>query len=163
MIFITIIFVLVFLTYSWLIFKTVGQLWSISAGYYALKKKDINPSLFTIFLFNIAIYLFVLTAFTEHWLFMAGAFGAIVTGVATEYMGKVTNVIHYGGSIVMMASVSIGCWVCFNAWWVVAGIVLAAAVILIAHLKFKKIKNPLYWGEMAVFVLIVAGVIYGYI
>ena len=159
MIFITIIFVLLFITYNWLMYAAVGNLWSISEGYYQLKEKKGGAEwLFTMFLICIAAYLFAVTVFTEHWLFMLGAFGAILTGVATEYMGRVTKTIHYGGSAIMVGATSIGCWVVNGNWWVVAGILLIAAICY-GFYFWKKLDNPLYWSEQGAFVMIVLGVV----
>ena len=158
MIFITIVFVLLFLTYNWIMYATVGKLWSISEGYYQLKKRKGGAEwFFTMFLLVIASYLFAVTVITEHWLFMLGAAGAILTGVATEYMGRVTKTIHYGGSAILIGATAIGCWISFGNWWVIAGVIVFA-LIAVGAFKLKKIDNPLYWAEQGAFVWIVLGV-----
>ena len=163
MILTTIIFVLLFITYNWLMYEKYGELWSMSSGYYKLEEEDGIGELFTFFVWSIAAYLIATTYYTESVYFFVSAMGAAFTGAAAMFKSKMTAWVHYTGSAVMVGAGTAGCWAVFDYWWVLIAIIASTIVCYGLYFWKRKITNPLYWVEMAAFTFITLGISIGWL
>ena len=169
MIFITILFVILFVLYNWIMYTVYGELWSVSAGYYELEPDEENKGnkerlgwIFTLFVLCIAGYLIAVTIMTEHVLFFIAVVGAIFTGVASRFKEKTAKWLHYGGSALMVLGSATGCWVVFGNWYVLVliSILITTSILYIQQSK-GKLSNPLYWSEITTFIYVVFGITLG--
>lgn len=158
MIVITIIFSILFIAYLVVMRVTHGKLHSISAGYYVLREDGRDEWLFHSMMMIMAAYLFGVAIFTESWLFVVSTAGCILVSAAAHYKQKVTDLIHYGGSVMIMGGAAVGCFIAFDNWWVMGGIALGA-LLNFALWKWKVITNPVYWAEIVATVLIILGTV----
>ena len=153
----TIIISIIFIAYNLVMWLRFGQLWSISEGYYKLE--DIKLGwIFSALLAAILFYMVTITMYTDNWLFFLAAGGAGFTGTARLFQDKRHKAVHYIGSGVMILAASIGCVVSFGNWWALYIPVMSVAVFYVLYL-LKAVKNPIYWVEIAAFMLIILGIV----
>ena len=163
MILATILFVLLFIMYNWLMYEKYGELWSVSSGYYALEEEDGIGELFTFFVWCIGIYLGVVTYYVDSIYFFLAIVGAVFTGTAAMFKDKMTVGFHYVGSALMIISSTVGCRVEFGYWWVLVSIITSAIIFYGLYFWKRKITNPLYWIEISAFAFITLGISIGWV
>lgn len=136
-----------FVVYVVFIWGKFGVLKSISESFKRLEEERLGW-LFTIFCFGLGFLMMALTPVMGK--FMAlGATGALFTGAASSTKNKMSKVVHWAASGLMIfgAVMSIVCT--FNQWYPL-GLAIMSGLVFTA----KKIKNPIWWFELLQFVII---------
>ena len=134
----------VFISYLTFVVITYGVQTSISESYYRLPKK-IN-FLFTFFCWGFAIPAIILG--DNALMFLAGS-GIAFVGAAAAFKDKMTNNVHmigaYGG--VLLSQISI--WYNYHMWYITIIFIILSGTLLLL-----KVKNKIWWVEVAAFLSI---------
>jgi hypothetical protein len=152
---ITIIQLIVFITYIGYLVSKFGILPSISESYYALM--DLKKS-YLFFLFTSALGVtMILQAQDQHAWYLISGIGLMFVGAASLF--KVTEdgtaAIHYIGAVVGIVGALIGHIEVYNLLWPV-GIYLGGTLIILAVFRNN---NYIWWMEILAFITIIAGFI----
>ena len=96
---------------------------------------------------------------TTAWFFASGT-GLAVVGAATmfKWTGVYTDKIHYFGAFTGIVCALIGIGVEYNNW-----IPTAVFVAIGVTLSTFKVKNRIWWTEIAAFVCIISGLFYRFV
>jgi hypothetical protein len=142
----------VFLTYVGFIYKRYGVLHSISMSYYELKKDKLGM-LFYIFCIALAAPLFAIYLDTGNILWVVASFGFALTGTASKFSEKHTDIAHYTGAGLGILFCFLGLGFAYDVWAV--RMMIPATLVLVVTVK----KNAIWWIEIAAFVFIIMGMI----
>jgi len=134
-----------------------GILHSISRSYYELEKKG-KGFIFTLFLFAVSVLLTLYSAYIPVdgglWFYFGGV-GAAFTGAASMYYERITGIVHYVASGVLLAAPAIGLLVVFNNGWPLG---LLSAGLILAFIAYKKdiLRDTIiFWYELYAFSLLI--------
>jgi hypothetical protein len=135
---ITLLQLIIFAGYVWFIYRRYGVLTSISASSYALPQNE--QWKFAAFLAAIGL----LNVFQE--MEMYGALtmaGLWFTGITLRHASSrsYTNIVHTVGTIGAIVATFIGLFVLHGMW-------LPSAIVLVAVARFYKHKNFIWWIEI---------------
>lgn len=141
---------LVFIFYVGLIVRKFGVLESISDSWYSLPPSQ--NFLFTLFTWGIGIPMLF---YGNVWFFLAGS-GLSFVGAATQFRSGIglTKEVHYAGALVGIFFTLIGMAVMFST---ITPLVIFTLVAII--LQLLKIKNTIWWQEIAAFIIILGGMV----
>ena len=143
------IMVAVFVSYVTYIWAKYGVQHSISQSYYVLPEK--LRFLMTLFCWGFAIPAIIVGG--TGLMFLAGS-GIAFVGAAAAFQEKMTKEVHYIGAGVGVAASQLSMFVNFGLWPIN---VVFFAIALPLFLFRKKIKNWIWWAEIAAFVSICIG------
>jgi hypothetical protein len=152
---VTIIQLVVFITYIGYLINKFGILPSISESYYALM--DSRKS-YLFFLFTSALGVtMILQAQDQHVWYLISGIGLMFVGAASLFKVKEdgTAAIHYIGACVGIVGALIGHIEVYNLLWPV-GVYLAGTLIILAVFRNG---SYIWWMEILAFVTIIAGFI----
>lgn len=144
--YLTLIQLVVFLSYVGLIVKRYGIIPSISDSWYHLSIAQ--KGLFTLFTWGIGIPML----FYGNWLFFLSGAGFAFVGAATQFKSTLanTNKIHYGGAVVGILGALLGIWMKFDTILPLLWFIFTAVMLQVSY-----VKNKIWWQEIAAFVVIV--------
>lgn len=143
---------LAFISYLTFIIYKFGFLSAISASYYELR--DLSRSLFTFFIWSVALPLMIVGVSETPFMFFAGAFLSFV-GAAPQYKdGGMEERVHNTGAIGGIGFGFLSMLMVFEHYWLCG--VLLGFVILSYLTKFK---NYIWWIEILAFVTIYSSLI----
>lgn len=153
----TIIQILIFVSYITFIVIKFGILPSISESWYRLR--DLGgawSSLFTWFCWGIGFTMFFQTNNTAPYLFFLSGAGFCIVGVATMFKlnDDIQPYIHFTGALIGIIGALIGIGVERDAWWPFFFLLITNIVII-----FTIEKNKTWWSEMLVFLSIGIGLL----
>lgn len=142
----------VFVIYIGYIWIKYGVQDAISDSWYALKK---HASLFTIFLWTIALPICIIGGITENeWYFGAGAF-LCFTGVAADFKkGGIEEGVHVVGAAGAIILALFG--LVTRGIWFPGAVVISFATVI----SLTRIPNKTWWVEIVAFIAIEAGMIH---
>ena len=145
----TIILFIVFVTYTTFIVVRYGLLHSISMSYYKLREDDLGM-LFYVFCFALALPLFSIFAATQQTVWVVASFGFMLVGSASKFFDKHTDLAHYIGA-------GLGIVMCFIGLYLSWGQVIPSIIMVVAGAVCLKSTRPIWWIEIAAFVIIITG------
>jgi len=147
--YLTVALIVLFVGYVGIVTWKYGVLHSISRSFYTLRELG-KGYWFRILMFTSGLLLILIAAYygSEHsWALYTSGIGAILTGAAAMYLDKITGIVHYISSAVML----IGVIVFIGLIYTWALLVLAFAGLAIAVKYRKTMPNPVYWYEVYAF------------
>lgn len=155
---ITLLQALIFVLYIGYIIYRFGVLPSISESWYRLEPLR-KSFLFTLFCYSLSMLMLFQTNETTAWFFASGA-GLAFVGTATmfKWSGAYTDKIHGLGAIVGITSALVGLGVEYNNW-IPTAVFIAIGAILSAF----KVKNTIWWTEVAAFCCVISGLFYRFV
>jgi hypothetical protein len=155
---ITLLQAFVFASYVTYIIYRFGVLPSISDSWYKLEPLR-TSFLFTLFCWSLSTLMLFQTNETTAWFFASGA-GLAFVGAATmfKWSGAYTDKVHFLGAATGIACALVGLGVEYNNW-----IPTAIFIIIAATLSAFKVKNTIWWTEVAAFCCIISGLFYRFV
>ena len=162
--FILLIVVALYLGYMQYLF---GELYSVSESWLKLQERKPKKGwIFTLFCLVLAGIVIAVAAVVPEGvegggLFFGAGAGIMFTGVAANFTdkGAHTNIVHYAGSAIAIIGTLVGLGVVYGSW--IPLIVTTAAIILFVVLYIKKkMKRPIYFGEVIALASIIMGLIF---
>lgn len=155
--YLTIALIVLFVGYVSIITYKYGVLRSISKSVYVLEEKE-KGYWFRILMFTSGILLILIAAYygsPHSWALYSAGLGAILTGVAAYYYEKITGIVHYISSGVMLIGVIVFVGLVYT--WI---LLILALIGLAVVAKFRKtMPNPIFWYEVYAFSLSLTGIL----
>ena len=147
--YLTIALIALYVGYVSIITIIYGVLRSISKSFYILKKKE-KGYWFRILMFTSGLLLILIAAYygSEHsWALYTSGIGAILTGAAALYYDKITGIVHYiaSGVMIVFALVFIGLMVS----WIPMTLVGIGLLVVLGNRE--EMPNPVFWFEVYAF------------
>lgn len=124
---------------------------SISESWYLLNKNERN--LFTLFCWSIGVLMLFQTDGATPFFFFSGA-GFCFVGAATMFKEEMTAKIHFAGAFIGILSAFNGIYFERANWYPLILFSLFTALILLL-----KLKNSIFWIEIAAFIFILIGLL----
>jgi len=151
--YISIVQILIFTVYLFIVFKKFGVLPSISQSFYEFEKVKYS-SAFVIFSWSIGGGMFFQSVYdwkeSTEMIFLVSGFLLCVVSIASMYRIKKVGTIHY---LVSVGAICSGFWAIINQDWPhwYGFVPLAVFIGFVVWMKVKKIANFTTWAEVAAF------------
>lgn len=149
---ITILKLIIFITYIITILVKFKSLNSISESYYRWEEN--KKAFFTLFCYSLGFLLM----FQNTGFFIASGAGLLLTGVASNFLSddKLINIAHYVGASICIISAIIGLAIHYN---LITYTILGITAILINWIVSRKRPNLILQIEITAFLVIAGGLV----